>query len=86
MHIKFLIFTWQLPKGGGFKPPKTAPPPPVDPPLGGGGGVKPDPVSNRSAHKKYTLSQYTLLKTFIIMLPCTGMDGLSILLYIIIHS
>ena len=31
---------------------------------GGGGGWKPDPVSNRSAHKKYTLSQYTLLKTF----------------------
>ena len=31
------------------------------------GGWKPDPVSNRSAHKKYTLSQYTLLKTFIYM-------------------
>ena len=26
------------------------------------GGRKPDPVSNRSAHKKYHLSQYTLLK------------------------
>ena len=51
----------------------------------GGGGWKPEPVSNRSAHQKYTLSQYTLLKTFI-CIPCTGTDGLSILLCIIIHS
>ena len=29
---------------------------------GGGGGSKPDPVIMRSAHEKYTLSQYTLLK------------------------
>ena len=33
---------------------------------GGGGGAaggrKPDPVVMRSVHKKYTLSQYTLLK------------------------
>ena len=29
---------------------------------GAAGGRKPDPVSNRSARKKYTLSQYTLLK------------------------
>ena len=32
---------------------------------GGGGcrwGRKPDPVAMRSVHKKYTLSQYTLLK------------------------
>ena len=29
-----------------------------------GMGWKPDPVSNRSAHQKYTLSQYTLLKNF----------------------
>ena len=36
---------------------------------GGGGGWKPDPVSNRSVHKKYTLSQYTLLKPFI-CIPC----------------
>ena len=28
------------------------------------GGWKPDPVSNRSAHKKYTLSQYTLLNFY----------------------
>ena len=27
-------------------------------PLGGGGGSKPDPVIMRSAHEKYTLSQY----------------------------
>ena len=65
------------------------------------GGENPDPVSNRSAHKRYSLSQYTLLKTFI-CIPCerervlrssvdsrfvgTGKDGLSILLCIIIHS
>ena len=36
---------------------------------GGGGGSNPDPVSNRSARKKYTLLQYTLLKTFI-CIPC----------------
>ena len=39
---------------------------------GGGdaaGGRKPDPVANRSVHKKYTLSQYTLLKK-IICIPC----------------
>ena len=49
------------------------------PPGGGGGGTrlscgrgvpaaegrKPDPVANRSVHKKYTLLQYTLLKKFI---------------------
>ena len=73
----------------------SSPPGPPPPPGGGGthlstgrgGGWKPDPVSNRSAHKKYTLSQYTLLKTFI-CIPCmyTGTDGLSILLCIIIHS
>ena len=48
---------------------------------GGGvplGGRKPDPISNRSAHKKYTLSQYTLLKR--------TLDGLSNPLCIIIHS
>ena len=43
---------------------------------GAAGGWKPDPVSNRSTHKKYTLSQYTLLKTFI-CIPCTGTDGSS---------
>ena len=40
---------------------------------GGGGGAaggrKPDPVAMRSVHKKYTLSQYTLLKMFI-CIPC----------------
>ena len=38
----------------------------------GGGcrwGRKPDPVAMRSVHKKYTLSQYTLLKNFI-CIPC----------------
>ena len=29
---------------------------------GAAGGRKPDPVTNHSARKKYTLSQYTLLK------------------------
>ena len=29
---------------------------------GAAGGRKPDPVANRSVHKKYTLLQYTLLK------------------------
>ena len=29
---------------------------------GAAGGRKPDPVAMRSVHKKYTLSQYTLLK------------------------
>ena len=33
------------------------------------GGSKPDPVILRSAHEKYTLSQYTLLKTFK-CIPC----------------
>ena len=42
----------------------------------GGGGLKPDPVSNRSAHKKYTLSQYTLLKTFI-RIPCCNIAHLG---------
>ena len=57
--------------------------------FGRGGGVPlggRKPVSNRSAHKKYTLSQYTLLKLAYICIPCTGTDGLSILLCIIIHS
>ena len=36
---------------------------------GGGGGSKPDPVILRSAHEIYTLSQYTLLKTFQ-CIPC----------------
>ena len=52
---------------------------------GGGGGWKPDPVSNRSA-QKYTLSQYTLLKTKKL---CRDMHTLwtdSMLLCIIIHS
>ena len=43
---------------------------------GGGGGSKPDPVSNRLAHKKYTLSQYTLLKTFI-CIPCCNIAHLG---------
>ena len=38
----------------------------LDPHVDGGGGAaggrKPDPVAMRSVHKKYTLSQYTLLK------------------------
>ena len=36
---------------------------------GAAGGRKPDPVAMRSVHKKYTLSQYTLLKMFI-CIPC----------------
>ena len=43
---------------------------------GGGGGSKPDPVSNRSADRKYTLSQYTLLKTFI-YIPCCNISHLG---------
>ena len=33
---------------------------------GAAGGRKIDPVAMRSVHKKYTLSQYTLLKMFIL--------------------
>ena len=36
---------------------------------GAAGGSRPDPVSNRSAHKKYTLSQYTLLKLSLCIYP-----------------
>ena len=36
---------------------------------GAAGGRKPDPVAMRSVHKKYTLSQYTLLK-ICICIPC----------------
>ena len=43
---------------------------------GAAGGSKPDPVTNRSAHKKYTLSQYTLLKTFI-CIPCWNIAHLG---------
>ena len=34
-----------------------------------GGGSKPDPVIMRTGHEKYSLSQYTLLKTFK-CIPC----------------
>ena len=35
------------------------------------GGRKPEPVAMRSVHKKYTLSQYTLLKICILVcIPC----------------
>ena len=63
----------------------------IPPPRGGGGGTrlsfgrggaaggrKPDPVTNHSARKKYTLSQYTLLKLSL-CIPCISTDGLSIL-------
>ena len=43
--------------GGGGAPPYWRWVGDEDVPLGGGGG---DPVSNRSARKKYTLSQYTV--------------------------
>ena len=43
---------------------------------GGGGGSKPDPVIMRSAHEKYTLSQYTLLKTFK-CIPCCNIAHLG---------
>ena len=43
---------------------------------GAAGGSKPDPVTNRSVHTKYTLSQYTLLKTSI-CIPCCNIAHLE---------
>ena len=62
-----------VPGGGGGKGALTAQ-------LGRGWGWKPDPVSNRSAHKNYTLSQYTLLKTCI-CIPCCNIAHLGRTLY-----
>ena len=42
----------------------------------GGGGVKTWPCLKPLGAQKYTLSQYTLLKTFI-CIPCTGTDRSS---------
>ena len=45
--------------GGGGHPPLNW----VGGAAGGGGGWKPDPVSNRSAHKKYTLSHWYIFNS-----------------------
>ena len=56
VRIKMIDFLSQIPGGGGHSTFIWT---------GGGGaagGRKPDPVANHLARKKYTLSQYTLLK------------------------